>query len=157
MQNLVECSIINFEQRIQHLVQPASGGIRLDLSGNGVEGNSLDGTQLADILQAMSGRDDLVELILSRNDRLSGSVAVWIQCLRLFKNLKKLVLSRCFLQTRDLEDLAKFLSEIPNLVLLDLSYNWSLYGSEDSLSPYLQQLKCLQKLDFGWRSLQVTV
>ena len=119
MQNLVECSIINFEQRKQHLVQPAGGGIRLDLSGNGVDGYSLDGTQLADILQAMSGRDDLVELILSRNGRLTGSVAVWIHCLKPFKNLKKLVLSRCFLQMRDLEDLAKFLSEIPNLIQLD--------------------------------------
>ena len=144
MSNLVCCSVGTGK----YLVQQTSAGIKLDLSWS-----SLTGTDLVGIIEAMSNRSDLVELILVENDRLGGSADSWSPHLKKMKHLQKLDLSDCALIGEDMKHIAVSLSDMPTLVELNLSGNEALGGSAILWSPHLKQMKHLQKLHLSWCSL----
>ena len=144
MSNLVCCLVGTG----RYLVQQTSAGIKLNLRGW-----SLTGTDLVGILEAISNRSDLVELILNGNDGLGGSAISWSPHLMQMKHLQKLQLSWCSLTDEDMKHIAVSLSVMPSLAELDLSGNTALGGSAISSSPHLKQMKHLQKLHLSWCSL----
>ena len=146
MSNLVCCLVGT--GRYMYFVEQTSAGIKLDLRGC-----SLTGTDLVGIVEAVSNRSDLVELILSKNDGLGGSAASWSPHLKQMKRLQKLHLSWCSLIEEDLKHIAVSLSDMPTLVELNLFCNTALGGSAKSWSPHLKQMKHLQKLHLSWCSL----
>ena len=142
MSNLVCCLVDRY------LVEQTSAGIKLDLSGC-----SLTGTDLLGIVEAISNRSDLVELILSENDGLGGSAISWSPHLKQMKHLQKLHLSWCSLTHEYMKHIAVSLSDMPTLVELNLLGNTALGGSAISWSPHLKKMKRLQKLDLSYCQL----
>ncbi|XP_038054454.1 leucine-rich repeat-containing protein 31-like [Patiria miniata] len=82
---------------------------------------SLRENDIRHIAASLSCMPNLVELDLSGNYSLGGSGA-WTH-LKSMKQLKQLILQRCTLSARDIPHIASLLSDMPNLVKLDLSIN----------------------------------
>ncbi|XP_038052801.1 protein NLRC5-like [Patiria miniata] len=113
------------------------------------------GLQSGDLEPFANGLSDLpklVELDLSGNNTLAGSDRSWYH-LREIKTLNKLDLRSCGLKSDDLEHIAVGLSNLPNLVELDLSCNETLAGSGWAWS-HLRKIKTLNKLNLGYCGLQ---
>ncbi|XP_022105753.1 uncharacterized protein LOC110987358 isoform X2 [Acanthaster planci] len=122
-------------------------GIRLDITEC-----SLTGSDMAEIMEALTRRKDLVELVLSRNNGLGGSATLWFNPLMHLKSLQELVLSNCLLKDSDIEYIAVSLSGMPLVAKLDLSQN-SLGGLGGSWASHFQIMTHLQKLSLKYCSL----
>ncbi|XP_038052714.1 NLR family CARD domain-containing protein 4-like [Patiria miniata] len=107
----------------------------------------LGSDDLEPIAVGLSNLPNLVELDLSGNETLAGSGRAWSH-LREIKSLNKLNLRSCKLQSDDLEPIDIWLSDLPNLVKLDLSRNGTLAGSGRAWSHF-REIKSLNKLDLS--------
>ena len=114
----------------------------LDLSDS-----SLTGGDLKHIAVTLGSMPNLVKLNLFANETLGGSDASWSH-LKEMKHLEKLVLGYCSLTDEDLKEIAVSLSNMPNLVKLDLSGNETLVGLRASWF-HLKGMKYVRKLHLG--------
>ncbi|XP_038044221.1 protein NLRC5-like [Patiria miniata] len=151
MANLTNCSVRSnyMGSRFQCLIQPISSGIQVYLSER-----SLTGTDLADILEGLGARDDLVELSLVGNNALGNSAILWSRQLKQLKHLAVLVLNRCSLRGSDIEHIALSLSDMPALRVLELAGNAALGGVCGTWALYLRHVQHIQKLHLGSCSLK---
>ncbi|XP_038061690.1 uncharacterized protein LOC119732303 [Patiria miniata] len=108
---------------------------------------------VVDIVNAMSSRSDIVQVVTDDVKGLGGTAAEWSPTLRELKFLEQLHIRNCSLTGTDIEiiaaslnseAIAAALSDIPTLVELDLSGNFMLAGS--GAWSHLKRLKQLKKL-----------
>ncbi|XP_038077600.1 uncharacterized protein LOC119745363 isoform X2 [Patiria miniata] len=116
MDNLEYCTCASGHATFQ--INPTQTGVRITVSSC-----PFDGQDMADILEAVCCRGDVVGLSVCHMSELGGSAALWSPSLRHLKSLKQLKLSYCSLQSEDNEHLAASVSELPNLAKLDLCGN----------------------------------
>ncbi|XP_022097844.1 uncharacterized protein LOC110983151 [Acanthaster planci] len=168
---LEECSLI--EDDILHIADALSNIptiSELDLSSNETLGSSgeswshlakikqiqkidlwscnLKGDDVAHIASALSKMPNLTELDLSGNVSLRGSCGAWSE-LATVKHIKKVNLRECNLTGDDMPHIADALSNLSDLVTLDLSGNPALSSSSEGWSYFAKinriQKVCLQK------------
>ncbi|XP_038050698.1 NLR family CARD domain-containing protein 4-like [Patiria miniata] len=112
---------------------------------------SWNGHDIKQIAESLGNLPNLGELALS-GDNLGGTAALWCMQLKQLKSLTKLDLRYCSLNGQDIKHVAESLSDLPNLVELNLSVN-NLGGTAALWCMQLKQLKSLTKLDLGHCSL----
>ncbi|XP_071784148.1 NLR family CARD domain-containing protein 4-like [Asterias amurensis] len=92
------------------------------------------------IAESVSDMPNLICLDLTMNDNLGGGASLWAQHLRKMSHLKELKLERCNLSDKDMEPIAEAVSDMPNLVRLDLSKNRYLHHCASLWAPHLKQM-----------------
>ncbi|XP_038061693.1 uncharacterized protein LOC119732306 [Patiria miniata] len=124
-------------------VSPCGTGLKVELLGQ-----TFTGADVADIVQAMGSRSDIVEVYIVRVQGLGGTAAEWSPALQELKCLERIDFKSCSLRGKDIEHIAASLST--NLVRLHVSGN-PLAGSGVSLSKLKQltELKILTLDDCG--------
>ncbi|XP_022080102.1 uncharacterized protein LOC110973527 isoform X2 [Acanthaster planci] len=148
MANLVYCSCAFGHVTFQ--INPVHAGVRLTMSAC-----PFSATDVTDVLMTVRGRQDIVGLAACHMPELGGSTAVWTPSLGHFKCLGQLILRHCSLQGTDIEHIATLVSEMPNLVKLDLCGNSSLGDSAEFWAPWLKKLTHLQRLNLGKGAITV--
>ncbi|XP_038071526.1 NLR family CARD domain-containing protein 4-like [Patiria miniata] len=113
---------------------------------------NLKGDDVEHIAMAVSNLTNLVKLDLSRNKTLAGSCSSWSSLAKM-KNIQQLCLSACKLTWDDMDPISAALSNMPNLVELDLSYNKNLTGSCGSWSQF-ENMRSIKKLILSGCSLE---
>ncbi|XP_033646467.1 NLR family CARD domain-containing protein 4-like [Asterias rubens] len=103
------------------------------------------------IAVALSGVQTLAHLILMDNDALGGCASLWAQHLKKMNHLKRLRLIDCNLTGGDIEPIAESVSDMPNLIYLDLSDNDQLDGCASFWAPHLKlMIRHLTSLMMGY-------
>ncbi|XP_033645428.1 protein NLRC3-like isoform X2 [Asterias rubens] len=108
---------------------------------------SLQGTDIEHIAVALSGVSTLVSLDLSHNHALGGSAP--LGALKKMNHLKDLTLAGCNLTGDDIEPIAESVSDMPNLIRLDLSNNEALGRHASSWAQHLKLMKHLKELSLA--------
>ncbi|XP_033646472.1 protein NLRC5-like [Asterias rubens] len=100
------------------------------------------------IAVALSGVFTLAHLNLNDNDALGGCASLWAQHLKKMNHLKELTLMACNLTGGDMKPIAESVSDMPNLIDLDLSDNDPLSDCASFWAPHLKLMtKHLKKLE----------
>ncbi|XP_033647314.1 NLR family CARD domain-containing protein 3-like isoform X2 [Asterias rubens] len=175
--SLAHCQLIG--EDMAHIAESVSDMptlIDLDLSGNETLGGSasLWATQLkgmkhlkklgiayckllrgdmAPIAESMSDMPTLIELDLSGNETLCGCASLWATHLKRMKHLNKLILTYCELKGADMAPIAESVSDMPNLIDLDLAGNVTLGGCASLWGTHLKRMKHLKKLTMAYCKL----
>jgi Ran GTPase-activating protein (RanGAP) involved in mRNA processing and transport len=109
---------------------------------------NLTADDIPHIAAALSNMPQLVELDLSDNETLDGSGEAWLHLAKV-KHIEKINFYRCKFRADDIPHIATALSNMPKLVELDLSLNWSLGGSGEAWS-HLAKVKHIEKINLRW-------
>ncbi|XP_022110584.1 leucine-rich repeat-containing protein 31-like [Acanthaster planci] len=144
MGNLMDCNFSGSQVELD--VSSSDSLIRLTIRSGSFRTGDI-GEDMADILQSLCNRVDLVSLILENIYGLSDSVTLWTPVLSKLTHLEELELYGCSLQSTDIEHLAVALSQMPALRELSLKDNWSLGGSAESWAPSLEKLRYVRHLN----------
>ncbi|XP_022110591.1 uncharacterized protein LOC110990087 isoform X2 [Acanthaster planci] len=147
-QNLIRCDFSGSKAKLRVMSQ--DGSIQLN-----IQECSLTGEDMADVLQSLSSREDLVGLTFEGIPGLCDSGALWTPLLPKLTRLKKLELHVCSLQSTDVKHLAAALSQMPALKYLCLKGNWSLGGAAKIWAPSLKEMIHIVRLNVSRCGLQL--
>ncbi|XP_022110598.1 uncharacterized protein LOC110990090 [Acanthaster planci] len=111
-------------------------------------------TDVVEILQSLSNREDLVAVTLHDIYGVSGSAAFWASNLKKLTHLGELNLSACILLSTDIGHLAAAVSQMPALKELKLEGNLHLGGSGREWAPSLTEMVHILSLRLGSCDLQ---
>ncbi|XP_071810417.1 NLR family CARD domain-containing protein 4-like [Asterias amurensis] len=107
----------------------------------------LTGDDMGPIAESVSDMPNLNHLNLRANGALGGCATLWAQHLKKMNHLRELSLAGCNLEDVDMEPIAESVSDMPNLIHLDLSLNYSLIDCASSSAQHLKLMtKHLKKL-----------
>ncbi|XP_071804822.1 leucine-rich repeat-containing protein 31-like [Asterias amurensis] len=110
-------------------------------------GCNLTDADMEPIAESVSDMPNLIHLDLTDNDALGSCASLWALYLKRMNHLKELILARCNLTDADMEPIAESVSDMPNLIHLDLSLNPLLIGRASSWAQHLKLMtKHLKKL-----------
>ncbi|XP_033642711.1 leucine-rich repeat-containing protein 31-like [Asterias rubens] len=99
------------------------------------------------IAESVSDMPNLSHLDLTRNRALGGCASLWALHLKRMNHLKELTLVLCNLTDVDMKPIAESVSDMPNLIHLDLTWNGALGGCASSWAQHLKLMtKHLKKL-----------
>ncbi|XP_033646471.1 NACHT, LRR and PYD domains-containing protein 3-like [Asterias rubens] len=107
---------------------------------------SVQGTDIEPIAVALSGVSTLVILDLGSNPRLGGCAEMWAQHLKGMRHLEEVNLGRCKLINKDIEPIAESVSDMPNLIHLNLQDNDALGGLALLWAQHLKKMNHLKAL-----------
>ncbi|XP_071804000.1 uncharacterized protein [Asterias amurensis] len=107
---------------------------------------NLKGKDMAPIAESMSDMPTLIDLNLSHNATLGGCASLWATHLKRMKHLKNLTMAYCDLKGEDVAPIAESVSDMPNLMKLDLSHNHTLWGCASLWATHLKRMKDLRNL-----------
>ncbi|XP_071784149.1 uncharacterized protein [Asterias amurensis] len=107
---------------------------------------SLQGTDIEPIAVALSGVSTLVELDLEGNPDLGGCAKMWAQHLKGMRHLEEVNMRGCKLRDKDIEPIAVALSDMPDLIHLNLWDNYALGGCASLWAQHLKKMNHLKEL-----------
>ena len=140
------CDLNKFSEGLAHTISGMTNMSILTLTTC-----SLTDSNMEHIASSLSNTVNLTKLNLSGNRDLGGSVQLWWPDLVCLKHLKELDLCGCLLTCEDVKHILS--SEMNDLVILNLTWNYALGSCAQLWAPHLQQLKHLQKLHLDCCSL----
>ncbi|XP_071810322.1 NLR family CARD domain-containing protein 4-like [Asterias amurensis] len=108
---------------------------------------NLKDVDMKPIAESVSDMPNLIHLDLSRNNAFGGRASSWALHLKRMNHLKELTLAMCNLKDVDMKPIAESVSDMPNLIHLDLSSNNAFGGRASSWAQHLKLMtKHLKKL-----------